>query len=61
MTVVGALHHRSFAWLWTGQAISRLGDSIHRVALSWWVLQPTGSAAVLVLAGLAHPGIRNLD
>src|SRR5690242_21841767 len=47
MTFVGALRHRSFAWLWTGQAISRLGDSIHRVALSWWVLEQTGSAAVM--------------
>jgi DHA3 family tetracycline resistance protein-like MFS transporter len=45
--VVGALRQRSFAWLWTGQAISRLGDSIHRVALSWWVLEQTGSAAVM--------------
>jgi DHA3 family tetracycline resistance protein-like MFS transporter len=47
MTLVGALRHRSFAWLWTGQAISRLGDSINRVALSWWVLEQTGSAAVM--------------
>jgi hypothetical protein len=47
MTLVGALRHRSFAWLWAGQAISRLGDSIHRVALSWWVLEQTGSAAVM--------------
>lgn len=45
--MVGALRQRSFAWLWTGQAISRLGDSIHRVALSWWVLEQTGSAAVM--------------
>jgi MFS family permease len=47
MTLVGALRHRAFAWLWAGQAISRLGDSIYRVALAWWVLEQTGSAAVM--------------
>jgi DHA3 family tetracycline resistance protein-like MFS transporter len=36
-----------FAWLWTGQTISRLGDTLYRIALSWWVLEKTGSAAVM--------------
>ncbi|MDD5367707.1 MAG: MFS transporter [Anaerolineaceae bacterium] len=51
-----ALHHRPFAYLWTGQAISRLGDSLYRVALAWWVLEKTHSAtamgAVLVFSSV---------
>ena len=27
--------------------MSRLGDSVYRVALVWWVLQKTGSAAAM--------------
>jgi DHA3 family tetracycline resistance protein-like MFS transporter len=33
--------------LWTGQTISRLGDSLYRIALSWWVLEKTGSAVAM--------------
>jgi DHA3 family tetracycline resistance protein-like MFS transporter len=33
--------------LWSGQTLSRLGDSLYRIALSWWVLEKTGSAAVM--------------
>jgi MFS family permease len=47
MTFLRALRHRSFALLWTGQTISRLGDSLYRIALSWWVLEETGSAAAM--------------
>lgn len=47
MTLIGSLRHRSFAWLWSGQTISRLGDSLYTVALAWWVLQATGSAAAM--------------
>jgi Transmembrane secretion effector len=42
-----ALRTRGFALLWSGQAISRLGDSFFTIALMWWVLQETGSALVL--------------
>src|SRR5919109_207662 len=42
-----SLTHRSFALLWSGQAISRLGDSLYRVALAWWVLERTGSASAM--------------
>lgn len=42
-----SLSHRSFALLWSGQAISRLGDSLYRVALAWWVLEQTGSATAM--------------
>jgi hypothetical protein len=33
--------------LWTGQTTSRLGDSLHRIALAWWVLEKTGSATAM--------------
>jgi hypothetical protein len=42
-----ALKQRSFMLLWTGQVISRLGDSLYRVALAWWVLERTGSATAM--------------
>ena len=47
MNVLRSLSHRSFALLWTGQTISRLGDSLYRIALSWWVLEKTGSAVAM--------------
>ncbi len=47
MSLLRALAHRPFAWLWTGQTISRLGDSLYRVALAWWMLEETGSAAAM--------------
>ena len=47
MTLFAALRNRPFALLWSGQAISRLGDSLYGVALAWWVLKATGSAAAM--------------
>ena len=47
MNVLRALRHRPFALLWTGQTTSRLGDSLHRIALAWWVLEKTGSATAM--------------
>src|SRR5688500_13724588 len=47
MNVLRSLKHRSFALLWTGQTTSRLGDSLYRIALSWWVLEKTGSAVAM--------------
>jgi MFS family permease len=47
MTLFGSLRHRSFALLWSGQTISRLGDNLYRVALAWWVLEKTGSATAM--------------
>jgi MFS family permease len=44
-----ALHQRSFALLWTGQTISRVGDFVYEIALAWWVLQKTGSAETMGL------------
>jgi MFS family permease len=40
-----ALAHRPFALLWAARLISSLGDGLYLVALEWWVLQTTGSAA----------------
>ena len=47
MNVLRSLKHRPFALLWSGQTISRLGDSLYRIALSWWVLEKTGSAVAM--------------
>lgn len=44
-----ALAFRSFALVWAGQAVSRLGDSLYTIAISWWVVDETGSAAALGL------------
>jgi class 3 adenylate cyclase len=51
-SVLRSLRHRSFALLWSGQTISRLGDFLYEIALAWWVLEKTGSAT---LSGLATP------
>lgn len=47
MNVLRSLRHRPFALLWTGQTTSRLGDSLYRIALAWWVLEKTGSATAM--------------
>ena len=56
MSLFLSLRTRAFALLWIGQTISRLGDSLYRIALAWWVLEKTGSATamgtVLVISSL---------
>ncbi len=47
MNLFKSLTHRPFALLWSGQTTSRLGDSLFRIALAWWVLQKTGSATAM--------------
>jgi MFS family permease len=47
MRAFSALSNRSFALLWSGQTLSRLGDSLFTIALAWWVLQKTGSATAM--------------
>lgn len=47
MSIFRALSQRSFALLWSGQTLSRLGDSLYNIALAWWVLEKTGSAAAM--------------
>ncbi|MHC1739930.1 MAG: MFS transporter [Anaerolineaceae bacterium] len=48
-----SLRNHSFAFLWSGQTISRLGDSLYRIALSWWVLEKTGSALAMGAVNIA--------
>ncbi|HZO70959.1 MAG TPA: MFS transporter [Ktedonobacteraceae bacterium] len=47
MAILRAFTHRSFVLLWSGQTVSRLGDSFYTIALAWWVLQKTGSATAM--------------
>lgn len=47
VNLLRALGVRSFALLWGGQTVSRLGDALYFVALAWWVLQKTGSATAM--------------
>lgn len=47
MGLLSSLRHKQFALIWCGQTLSRLGDSLYRVALAWWVLEKTGSAAAM--------------
>src|SRR5687768_11669968 len=42
-----ALRVRAFALIWSGNAISLLGDRIFQVALAWWILEETGSALAM--------------
>jgi MFS family permease len=46
-TLFRTLGHRPFALLWSGQTLSRIGDFLYQIALAWWVLQKTGSAAAM--------------
>jgi MFS family permease len=47
MQAFRSLNHRPFAFLWSGQTVSRLGDALYQLALSWWVLEKTGSATTM--------------
>ncbi len=42
-----ALRNPAFARVWSGQALSRIGDFLFEIALAWWVLERTGSAALM--------------
>ena len=52
MNVLKALAHRPFALLWTGQTVSRLGDSLYQVALTWWIVEKSGSASAASIAAI---------
>ncbi|MCD6494996.1 MFS transporter [Candidatus Bipolaricaulota bacterium] len=43
--------NRSFVLVWAGQSLSMFGSRLTYIALLWWVLEKTGSAAAL--AGVA--------
>jgi MFS family permease len=47
MQVFRSLNYRPFAFLWSGQTISRLGDALYQLALAWWVIEKTGSATAM--------------
>jgi len=47
MRLFNALRSRSFTLLWIGQTVSRVGDGLFAIALSWWVLEKTGSPAAM--------------
>ena len=47
------LRHRDFALLWTGQAISLIGDGIYLVAIAWLVYDISNSPGALGLVGVA--------
>jgi MFS family permease len=54
-----ALRSRRFAWVWSGQTISVLGDGTYATALAWSALQLTHSATavgVLLIASMV-PGL----
>jgi DHA3 family macrolide efflux protein-like MFS transporter len=46
------LKTRSFGLLFSGQAISQIGDSMNKVALLWFVYELTGSAFKMAVIGL---------
>src|ERR1041385_5666582 len=48
----GLLKTRNFSLLFSGQAISQIGDSMNKVALLWFVYDLTGSAFKMTVIGL---------
>lgn len=60
MRVVGrmqfarSLRSRRFAWLWSGQTISAMGDGAYLTVLAWQVLLLTGSATAMGVALVAQ-------
>ncbi|MFB6271099.1 MAG: MFS transporter [Halobacterium sp.] len=47
MALRDALSHRPFRRLWYGQLASRVGDSVHEIALIWVVYEVTGDPTLL--------------
>ena len=44
---LSALRNRDFAVIWSGKAVSNLGDGLRNIALIWLVKETTGSAAAM--------------
>jgi hypothetical protein len=38
---------KDFSLIWQGQLISTLGDAAYSIALGFWILQVTGSTAMM--------------
>jgi MFS family permease len=51
--MLGALRHRDFRLLWTGQAISLTGDGIYLVAIAWLVYDISNKPGALAIVGFA--------
>lgn len=49
MALARTLSHRPFRRLWFGQLASRIGDSVHEIALIWVVYEVTGDPTLLSL------------
>jgi MFS family permease len=49
MALKRTLSHRPFRRLWFGQLASRIGDSVHEIALIWVVYEVTGDPTLLSL------------
>lgn len=47
VNLLRALAIRPFAWLWSGQSLSRLGDQVFRTVLAWEVVRLTGSVQAM--------------
>lgn len=45
------LRQGPFRYLWAGQIVSQVGDSLNKIALLWFVYQLTGSALDMTLVG----------
>jgi DHA3 family macrolide efflux protein-like MFS transporter len=58
-TAPAVLRNRNFLLLWLGQLVSQLGDRVYAIALMWWVLEKTGSAALMgtVLIAATVPAV----
>jgi DHA3 family tetracycline resistance protein-like MFS transporter len=51
--LLGPLRERDFALLWTGMAVSLLGDGIYLVAVAWQVYDLSNDPTALSLVGLS--------
>lgn len=50
---------RSFFMLWQGQLVSTLGNAVYSIALGFWILEVTGSTALMgiLMAASTLPGV----
>lgn len=57
--VFGKMKNKNFFLLWNGQLVSALGDALYAIALNFFILQETGSTAIMgtVMALVTLPRI----
>lgn len=53
------LWNKNFTLLWQGQLVSCLGDAFYSIALGFWVLDKTGSSAIMgiLMAAVSIPRV----